>query len=85
MVGFEKIMKNKSQWDNPDPCRDDPHTKGAENLNILYGCRVAAHWLWGAARPPSCFVDDDLNQQWPQVSSILLPIAAKIGHGGKRW
>ncbi len=40
MAGFEKIMKHKSQWDNPDRCRDDPHTKGAENLNILYGRRV---------------------------------------------
>jgi len=82
MVGSEKIMKNKSQWDNPDRSRDDPHTKGVENLNILYGCRVAARWLWGAACPPSYFVDDDLNQQLPQILSILLPIAAKIGHGG---
>jgi hypothetical protein len=41
MAGFEKIMKHKSQWDNPDRSRDDPQTKGAENLNILLGCRVA--------------------------------------------
>jgi len=44
MAGFEKIMRHISQWDNPDRSRDDLHTKGPENVNILYGCLVAARW-----------------------------------------
>ena len=52
MAGFEKIIparngifeKHMSQWDNPDRSRDDPHTKGLDNVSILYGFLVAARW-----------------------------------------
>jgi len=42
MAGFEKIMGISAQGGNPDRSRDNPHRVGAENLNILYECLVAA-------------------------------------------
>ncbi len=53
MVGFEKIMKHKSQRgnqpeaDKSDRSRNNPHRVGSEDLNILYGCLVVGHEFGG--------------------------------------
>lgn len=42
MAGFEKIIKRMPQLDIQGRSRDNLHREGPENLNILYGCLVAA-------------------------------------------
>jgi len=37
-------MRHMSQWDNPDRSRDDPRTKGSENVSILHGYPAAERW-----------------------------------------
>jgi len=42
MVGFEKIMRHMSQWDNPDRSRDNPQRAGPENLIYMDGWLAVA-------------------------------------------
>jgi len=52
MAGFEKIMKHKSQWDNPDRSRDDRQRKvlriRLQNIGTYFLDRmpcVVSRWL----------------------------------------
>lgn len=41
MVGLEVILRHKPQRAFTDLSRDNPHRVGGENLNILYGSKIA--------------------------------------------
>ena len=37
LVDFQRVMKRKPQWNNPDPCKDNPHREEPENRSNLCG------------------------------------------------
>ena len=48
IAGFEKIIRHKPQWGNPNCSRDNSQRKKPENLNNLYGCSVEMDYPnWG--------------------------------------
>jgi hypothetical protein len=40
-----KIIRDTSQWDNPDRCRGIPQNAEAENLNSPGGYRLLVRWF----------------------------------------